>query len=673
MLPIYLSIESKNIAMTNFKKRFFACFLVGGILTISVTPDYAEVINNDTLSIIRDITIYVSVNGNDSATGFSNVANADDSDGPVKTEITALKKIRYLRALRENNAATAKIVFLKGLHVFTAPLVIGPQDSNLTIEGDLSGKSVLYGGRSITGWQKEANSPFWFAKVNDSEFDFRQFYVNGKMRPRARLPKQGRFKHESIFNKDWMMTSGGGFVPAPTTEERSAMKYAPGQISEETSLSNAEFLVFHSWDASWTRAISHEPVERVLRLNPPCSYPPGAFGIKDYVIENIREGMLKPGQWYLDRDNGKVVYWPLKGEYPVLASFEAPLLSSLIQIIGTNEKKVANINIKNICLDLSSIKLEQSGGFGAPFFDGAVSMTNAVNCSLEALSVTRAGGQGIKASESSDILVKDSEVSQTGANGIYFRGGINNHIINNLVHHVGIIDPNAMGINVGYLKNSHIAHNDVYATSYTGIAIGNGMNDMSPAMNLVEFNRVWNTMNILNDGGCIYLYGKERHTIIRNNVLSESYGSNGSLAGLYLDETVEDVICENNLIKNISGSILHLHLTKHNTICNNIFVCKPGNIISFLRSSDCIFDRNIIYAPNAEIKFLNPEGAIYTGNLFYSSMNKSNIDKIPIAYNVDPKFVDPNNNNFELRSNSPALMKGFKPFDPSKAGRLNNP
>jgi len=36
--------------------------------------------------------------------------------------------------------------------------------------------------------------------------------------------------------------------------------------------------------------------------------------VRRYAIWNIREGMHEPGQWYLDRRRGLVVYWPKPGE-----------------------------------------------------------------------------------------------------------------------------------------------------------------------------------------------------------------------------------------------------------------------------------------------------------------------------------------------------------------------
>ncbi|HVO67350.1 MAG TPA: right-handed parallel beta-helix repeat-containing protein [Syntrophales bacterium] len=628
-----------------------------------------------------EIAIYVSSEGDDTRSGFSPLQHADAPDGPVKSAHAALRKIRFIRSLRKLDTTPARIVLMPGRHMFTEPLVLNPQDSNLIIEGNPVSKTIAYGGRFITGWQREEEGGFWFAPiqdVKDGKWDFRQLYVNGEIRSRARLPGKELFTHESRFEQKWNYTSGGGFIPAPTIQQRSTMVYAPGQIPDGISLKNAEFIIYHQWDVSWAKVISHDPMTRTLRLNPPCTYPPGAFGIQQYAVENVREGMLRPGQWYLDRDEGKVVYWPLEGEDPNVLSFEASVLESLVQVNGSKEKKVSDITIRNLYLQLTSSKINQSGGFGAPGFEGAISMNNAVNCGMTALTISRTGGQGIKITNSSGVAVKDCEVHHTGANGIYFHNGYKNLIENNSVHDVGLIDPNAMGINAGYQKNTSIAHNDVYSVSYSGIALGNSMKDNAPAMNTLEYNRVWDVMNGIDDGACIYLSGKEKKSIVKGNVLSDSRGRSAAAAGLYLDENVEDVLCEDNLVYDISGSPLHVHMARNNTIRNNIFVCNAKNRISFAGSDKTVFEHNIVYAPHADISFINPEGASIKDNLIHFSkkaMESGKEEKKALPNGAtgtiedDPGFVDSSTNNFNLRPDSPALKAGFKPFDSSKAGR----
>ena len=58
----------------------------------------------------------------------------------------------------------------------------------------------------------------------------------------------------------------------------------------------------------------------------------------------------------------------------------------------------------------------------------------------------------------------------------------------------------------------------------------------------------------------------------------------------------------------------------------------------------------------------NPE----FGTQMLKDQRQDGVDAHSLA--VDPRFVDPANGDFRLRSDSPALKMGFIPFDLSKVG-----
>ena len=72
----------------------------------------------------------------------------------------------------------------------------------------------------------------------------------------------------------------------------------------------------------------------MLTFSNPLGHPPGAFGVNKYVVWNVREGLAEPGQWYLDRTAGKLVYWPLAGEDMNAALVVAPRVESILQLRG---------------------------------------------------------------------------------------------------------------------------------------------------------------------------------------------------------------------------------------------------------------------------------------------------------------------------------------------------
>ena len=575
-------------------------------------------------------------------------------------------------AARAEPATTARtIVLASGRYALAETLALDARDSGLTLAAAPGATPVLYGGRALTGWEPDGER-YWSAPAPGTAagvWDFRQLYVNGEARPRARLPAQGTWQHASTFDQPWLMTSGGGFVPPPSLEKRTTMVYREGQLPTGFVLKNAEFVILHSWDESQTRASAHDPATRTLRLDPPCGYPPGAFRIQDYYVLNLREGLIQPGQWYLDRERGRVVYWPRPGEDPPRCTIEAPVLNTVLSVVGTKEVPAVGLTLRGLTVDLGGVRLA-APGWGASPFEGAIQLQHVRQCRLEGVTVRRAGGQGVKLLDADDTTVSRCDVAHTGANGIVFLRGARNTIINTRVQFAGEIYPSACGINAGYWTRSRLAHNEVSDCAYCGITLGNGMKEQAPAENTVEYNHVWNVMTGINDGGCLYLYGIERGTVVRGNRLHGARGRTGFAMGLYLDENVEDITCEQNLIYDISRFPLHVHMGKRNVIRHNIFVCGPGREVSFARSSDCVCEGNIFYAPDTGIALVNPGGARFAGNLYF--VGKNELKPPPPeadARLADPLVEDAAKGDFRLRADSPALRAGFPVLDLTRAGR----
>ena len=276
--------------------------------------------------------------GGQAATYF--VAAGGKADGTFATIQEACEAARKDGADRPR-----KVVIAAGEYFLDKPLLLTEKDSGLTIEAAPGAKVVLYGGRKVTDWKKDGDK-FYAAElpgVKDRTWDFRALIVNGRYCPRARLPETGTFTHESVFDVPWMTTTGGGWKRKPTEQELTTMKYRPEDISGWLDVNNAEVMVYHMWDESLVGLAKVDAESHTLTFRNPAGHPAGAFGVKKYVVWNVRQGMTRPGQWYLDRTAGKVVYWPLPGEDMSKATVFAPALESIIRITGSRDKPAKDI------------------------------------------------------------------------------------------------------------------------------------------------------------------------------------------------------------------------------------------------------------------------------------------------------------------------------------------
>ena len=619
-------------------------------------------------SVASDAVIsYVSPTGDDSWSGRLAQPNADRTDGPRATLGAACRAARTL-----GTETSRRIVVQAGEYFLNEPVVLTEKDSGLTIEAATGADVTLYGGRKVTGWRKDG--PDFYAAtlpgVKEGDWDFRALIVNGRYCPRARLPKTGRFEHRSVFDVRWMSTTGGGWQRKPTDEELTTLKYRPEDLGPWLDIRNAEVTVYHMWDDSMVGVSVIDTESHTLTFSSPTGHPAGAFGVKTYVVWNVREGLTEPGQWYLDRTAGKVVYWPLTGEDMSEVKVIAPVVESIVRVQGSRGKPVRNVTLRGLRLAATTTPLT-AGGFGAGRFDGALSIANAEDCTFGDLEVRHAGGQGIQATGTS-LRIQRCHVHHVGACGIR-ASGTRLEVTDNHIHDVGLTYPSAIALQGGG-RDSLVAHNHVHHAPYSAINYG-GQNTR------IEANRIHDAMLELHDGGGIYCFGG-KNLVLRGNYIHDIIDTGGyGASAYYLDEQSEGCLVEGNLSVNVMRPS-HNHMAKGNTIRNNVFINEGDLRLTWPRSSDYRVEKNILWA-TGRIVFDNREGiTTLAGNILYSVAGKVECKKLdqysqtgeyPMqagAANVlaDPKLIAYRDGQVQIAPDSPAHALGIEPIDVSGAG-----
>lgn len=225
--------------------------------------------------------------------------NGDDrNDGTAERPLATLHRARDAAREAAPAADARRIVVLPGDYFLETPLELDARDSGLVIEGGPGGVATLYGGVPVKGWRRDGEQ-FWCADVpgvKEGAWDFRALVVNGRLAERARWPADGTFTHRSVFNVRWLSSVGGGGERAPTREELTTLLYVSNDIPATLDIRNAEIRVYRMWDESLVGVASNDTPRHSLILSPPPRSPPGAFGVRKYVVFNTREGMTRPGQ-----------------------------------------------------------------------------------------------------------------------------------------------------------------------------------------------------------------------------------------------------------------------------------------------------------------------------------------------------------------------------------------
>jgi hypothetical protein len=595
---------------------------------------------------------------------------------------------------RELNGTEKKIIIGAGDHFFQKPIELSAEDSGLTIEGD--GNPRLFGGRKIENWQQK-DGRLLCAPVEgtkNGKWDFRMLIVNDRFADRARYPESGFLIHDTDFDVSWRSTYEGGFERQPTYEELTTLKFDPKDIAEDFVPENAEITVFHMWDESLVGVKTIDKKNNLVTFVNPSGFPPGAFAKehnfeKRYVIWNTKEGLLKPGQWYLDRKNGEIVYWPLEGETIETIKAVAPVLENLIVAQGTPGHPVENITIKNLSVSATNAPLK-SGAFGAKLFDGAISFRYVNNSKLDNLNIYNVGAHCIKA-DGDNLRIENCRLNNAGAGAIRLTGS-DALIRNNHIHNIGKTFPSAIALYVGATdpnvaeewepgksyKNCTIEHNELHNVPYAAICAG--------GQNLtIRKNLIYEAMQDLYDGAGIYITFCQ-NALVKNNFIRDIKDAPGAgTSAYYLDEKAIDCIVEENMEINVPRAS-HNHIASRNIFRNNVFIMKDKGWFTMERSEDYTFEKNIVvtgkgfdiwdlkFCPNFRNNILfSGNGMLGTKDLErYVVLKEYELGLKNGNRNQNPLLINYKDGKVVFAKNSPAHEMGILEIDVSDAGLIKN-
>jgi len=144
-------------------------------------------------------------------------------------------------------------------------------------------------------------------------------------------------------------------------------------------------------------------------------------------------------------------------------------------------------------------------------------------------------------------------------------------------------------------------------------------------------------------GACLHAGGSD--FIIRRNIFENS------LSAIY--NHASDVMISHNLFINLKEAIQFASDGEGRKIYNNVFYDNEVSVESWLRQAD--IKNNIVYLTSEDQKAYHIAGAYFSNNM----QNIEGVAAHDDAIIQDPLFVDPENYDFHLKENSPAVDAGI--------------
>jgi len=543
-----------------------------------------------------EVSLRVAPGGSDQGSG--------QAGAPLATPAAALA--RAAQIAHASPDVQVRVVLQGGRYYLAEPLVIGPRHvpagGRLVFRSAEGQQAVISGGQPITGWSVHADGS-WSVRIPeaaDGRWSFRELFVNGQRRPRARHPNAGFLR-----------------VDEALADKRSGFTFSPGDLPGSWS-SGGELVFLHDWSTSRIPVAEVEHPARRLTVRYPIGNQAEHYRIDGfephprYFVEGHPALLDAPGEWLLDAA-GLLTYRPLPGEQPETAEVFAPRAAGLLVVSGDDAAPIRHVHFDRLHWEhcawplpeqgfagsqATAHELRAPGAAGGPrgFVPAALRFERAADCSFTRGRIAHLGTSGIQfGSQTRRCRLEDTVIEDVAGNGVNLgedtrrnvAGGAwwqaapdqaaTGHLVeHNRIEHCGQQFLGAVAVWVGLARDMTISRNEIAHHPYTGVSVG-WMWNPSPTPaggHLVSQNRIHHVMLVLSDGGGIYTLGRQPGTRLVENVIHDVPPNAGRAEsnGMFLDEGSDQLEIAGNTIFAVACSPLRFHRAEQVTVRNNALV-----------------------------------------------------------------------------------------------------
>ncbi len=382
-------------------------------------------------------------------------------------------------------------------------------------------------------------------------------FSNGSEQPIARFPNGGGF---AMADGGTMAGDDDTFETLFYSDKERLARWAKDPLARVILYRNSGYVITKA------RITSTDVHKSAMYLTWSGSKPYQEIGKRFFVYDTITE-IDMPGEWYIDKAKQRIYYYPTDdfGDLQIVTSAGTPLTIK---------------NSKNITIDGFTVEGARKVGIVASNSDGV----NIINTTVQ-----NTGTYGINATLLTNSTIENCVVKETGEGAIRlnykdftndFSNGSdpdlkpqNNVVRNNIVHHVGIMNPIAGAVYIGGMGNT-FEYNTVHDTPHMGIwFLGND--------NIIQYNDFYNALKYCDDAGIIYgnpsLIGFGN--VVRYNRVRDFYSLNPEqteLYMIYLDADTSGTTIEGNIFDatGVSGAtaIALIGGGRNNVVEDNVII-----------------------------------------------------------------------------------------------------
>lgn len=645
-------------------------------------------------------TLYVSTSGHDSNNG--------EADAPFRTVGAAVRKARSIPS------GEVRILINGGVYREDETIVLTPEDGNadkrLTIES-FEGEAVTISGAVGLDcrWTEDQGGVFR-TRLQGFSGAPEMLSVNGGLRILARYPN---------YDKDAIRFNG-------VSEDATS----PERVSGWSNPKGAYLHAMHPADwGDFHYRITGVDADGTLQMEGGWqNNRPARPSRTNRMIENVREELDSPGEWYYFAPRQTLFYMPLPDEDLTDAVVEVSRLKHLIEFRGSEDSPVSNITVKGVNLTMTERTfmeeyepLLRSDWMiyrgAAVFFDGTV------DCSLEDCDLYNLGGNAVMFSGynrggrvsgchihdigasavcfvgdpsavrspsfnySQSVDIKDMDLTPGPANSLYPESC---SVYDNLIHDIGLYEKQVTGVELSMCRRIEVSHNTIYNTPRAAVNISEG----TWGGHHIVGNDLFDTVKETGDHGSLNAWGRDRFwhpdrremdriasehpdypfldaietVVIENNRIRCDRGWD-----IDLDDGASNYLIRNNLC--LSGGI-KLREGFHRVVDNNILVNSSFHPHVWFEDSQDVFTHNIVMAPYEPVN-ISKWGKTVDNNVF---TDRNALETARTEYGTDASsvfiplsFTNPLEGDYSVKASSPeALESRFTNFDMDAFGVVSS-
>jgi Acyl-CoA dehydrogenases len=513
---------------------------------------------------------------------------AAGGDGSARRPLSSLEQARDAVRAARSRGETVEVVIGSGTYELRAPLVLGPEDSGTPdapvvwrAAEKAAGAVRVVGGRMVTGLKPVADAAVLARLAPEARgkvltLDLRaqgitdygdprggfgsggdpgmELFVDDVPMALSRYPNEGFLRITEVLGQTPIDVRGTKGV------KEGIFRAKDPRFAWWTEEKDPRVFGYWFWD--WAdqrhRVASIDAATGTFTLREPWhqyGYRAGQY----FYAFNLLSEIDRPGEWYLDREEGRLYVWPTRradGKPP--ARVLVSLLPAVMRLDGAKH------------ITLRGLTFEGARG-------NAVEMDRSEACALIACTLRNSGKWAVQVRGGRACAVRGCDVTGTGEGGIELEGGDRatltpgGHVVENShVHHysrwVRTYQPGIRLSGVGCRAVRNLIHD---APHQAFAIVGND--------HLVEGNEVHNVCEESNDAGALYGWNDwaARGNVIQHNWFHHIYGHEGRGAnGVYLDDNFSSAIIQGNVFQSVQRAV-HLGGGRDHQVRNNLFVDCP--------------------------------------------------------------------------------------------------